>query len=74
MTNSQHGRCGTLPLALIAALLAAGCADPAVEQVQGETAFVGVTVIDVAAGEPVPAQTVVVDDGRIVRSRTERET
>ncbi len=67
MMESEPGRCGTLPLALIAVFLAAGCADPAAEQVQGNTAFVGVTVIDVAAGETVPAQTVVVDDGRIVR-------
>ena len=66
MKISRPGLFGPFPPALIAALLAAGCADPAAEQVQGDTAFVGVTVIDVAAGEPAPGRTVVVDDGRIV--------
>jgi imidazolonepropionase-like amidohydrolase len=47
-----------IPLALFAAPAARAADPPAV-------AFVGVTVIDVAAGKPVPAQTVVVAGGKI---------
>ena len=56
-----------IPTALTAMALLAGCADQGAEPVQGDTAFVDATVVDIAAGALVPSQTVVVDDGRVTR-------
>ncbi len=68
MRMTEPGPCGSFTLALIGvALFAGGCADPGPGPVRGDTAFVGANVIDVAAGEVVPGQTVVVADGRIVQ-------
>ncbi|MYE81058.1 MAG: amidohydrolase family protein [Gammaproteobacteria bacterium] len=54
-----------VPAALAAVALLSGCTDPGPGPVQGDTAFVGATVVDVAAGALVPGRTVVVDEGRI---------
>ena len=48
-------------------LLATACSFEQPIQVQGEAAFVGVRVIDVATGEVQDNQTVVVENGRIAR-------
>ena len=47
-------------------LLAWGCADTPDAGTQADAAIIGASVVDVAAGEVVPDQTVVVREGRIV--------
>ena len=64
-SHRASGR-GWWVLATAALLLAAGCADPGDAGIQGDAAIVGATIVDVATGEVVPAQTVVVADGSIV--------
>lgn len=58
-------RYGPVSAALVAVALSSGCTDPSPGPVQGDTAFVGATVVDIAAGALIPGQTVVVDEGRI---------
>jgi hypothetical protein len=53
-------------LALVLPLVTLGAARAADSS---SVAFVGVTVIDVVAGKPVPGQTVVVADGKITELR-----
>ena len=64
--RGRQGPCTLLPITAV--LLAGSCADPGPGPVPGDVAFVGANVVDVAAGEVVPAQTVVVDGARIVQA------
>lgn len=65
MRTTPLRRYRLISTALTAMALLSGCADQGAETVQGDTAFVGATVVDIAAGALAPGQTVVVDEGRI---------